>query len=390
MKTTENWIELEQAHAFEVYPKRELVITRGEGATLWDDKGNAYIDCTAGIGVANVGHANPKVVQAMHEQAKKLITCPGIFYNDIRASLMARLVAAAPTNLTRAFLCNSGTEATEAAIKFARLSTGKSGFISAMRGFHGRSMGALSATFKYRDEFEPMLPGHKFVPYNNLEKLRGAIDTDTAAIIIELVQGEGGVRPANPDYLQGVRELCDQYEILLIADEIQTGFGRTGEMFASQTFDIQPDIMTLAKSIAGGLPMGATLCSDRISSAMGKHGSTFGGNPLACAAAIATIDYLEQNDLALRAAELGSQFAERFNASKPKNVREIRQIGLMIGIELRVKAQPYLLKLIEAGVLALPAGPTVIRLLPPLVITPEKLMEVCDILITMLDQDLST
>ncbi len=382
-----NWIEIEQKYAFEVYPKRDLVITRGSGATLWDCRGREYIDCTAGIGVANVGHANPRVVQAMVDQAKNLITCPGIFYNDTRAALMQKLVTVAPDNLTRVFLCNSGTEAIEAAIKFARLSTGKNGFISAMRGFHGRSMGALSATFKYRDEFEPLLPGHKFVPYNNLEKLNAAIEPDTAGIILELVQGEGGVRPATREYLQAVRALCDQHGILLIADEIQTGFGRTGQMFASQLFGIQPDIMTLAKSIAGGLPMGATLCSDRIISAAGKYGSTFGGNPLACAAAIATIDYLVENDLPARAAELGAQFADRFNASKPAIVREVRQIGLMIGIELRAKSRPYLEKLIDAGVLALPAGATVIRLLPPLVIEQEKWLRVCDILINLLSEN---
>lgn len=383
-----NWIELEQTFAFEVFPKRDLVITKGKGARLWDDQGNEFIDCTAGIGVANVGHANPDVVDAIHSQAQKLITCPGIFYNDTRARLMQKLVQIAPRNLTRAFLCNSGTEAMEAAIKFARLTSGKNGFISAMRGFHGRSMGALSATFKYREEFEPLIPGHSFIPYGNLEKLEAAITPDTGAVILELVQGEGGVRPAHPDYLEGVRNLCDQHNILLIADEVQTGFGRTGKMFACQTYGIEPDIMTLAKGIAGGVPMGATLCSDRITSAAGKHGSTFGGNPLACAAAEATIDYLVKHSLADRAAALGSEFVERFNAHTPSVVRELRQLGLMIGIELKVRSRPYLEKLMERGVLALPAGPTVIRLLPPLVISEEKLFEACDILVDVLNQGL--
>ncbi|MGI9317643.1 MAG: aspartate aminotransferase family protein [bacterium] len=385
-----NWIELEQQFAFEVFPKRELVITKGQGACLWDDQGNEFIDCTAGIGVANVGHANPAVVDAIHAQAQRLITCPGIFYNDTRARLMQKLVEIAPPNLTRVFLCNSGTEAMEAALKFARLTTGKTGFISAMRGFHGRSMGALSATFKYRDEFEPLIPGHAFVPYGNMEKLEAAITPDTAAVILELVQGEGGVRPAKSDYLKRVRKLCDQHNVLLIADEVQTGFGRTGNMFACQTFEIEPDIMTLAKGIAGGVPMGATLCSETIASAAGKHGSTFGGNPLACAAAEATIDYLVAHNLAARAAELGSSFAERFNSRSPAVVRELRQVGLMIGIELKVRSRPYLEKLMQLGVLALPAGPTVIRLLPPLVITEEKLFEACDILIDVLNQDLSS
>ena len=384
-----NWIELEQEYAFEVFPKRNLVITRGQGASLWDDQGNEFIDCTAGIGVANVGHANPDVVEAIHAQAQKLITCPGIFYNDARARLMQKLVQIAPANLTRAFLCNSGTEAMEAALKFARLTTGKNGFISAMRGFHGRSMGALSATFKYRDEFEPLIPGHSFVAFGNLQKLEAAITPDTAAVILELVQGEGGVRPAPPEYLKGVSELCERHDLLLIVDEVQTGFGRTGKMFACQTYQIEPDIMTLAKGIAGGVPMGATLCSDRIVSAAGKHGSTFGGNPLACAAAEATIDYLVEHELAARATSLGSAFADRFMSDPPSNVRDVRQLGLMIGIELKTRARPYLELLMGRGVLALPAGPTVIRLLPPLVISEEKLFEACDILVDVLNRDLT-
>jgi len=380
-------IDKEQNFAFEVYPKRDLVITRGSGATLWDDKGNSYIDCTAGIGVANVGHANPAVVSAIRDQAEKLITCPGIFYNDTRANLMQKLIGIAPDNMRKAFLSNSGTEAMEAAIKFARLTSGKNGFISAMRGFHGRSMGALSATFKYRNEFEPLIPGHAFVPYNNLEKLTAAITPDTGAIILELVQGEGGVRPADHEYVHAVRKLCDDQDILFITDEIQTGFGRTGQMFACQTYGVSPDIMTLAKGIAGGMPMGATLCAENIVSAAGKHGSTFGGNPLACAAAIATIDCLVDLELPDRAAKLGMQFAERFKANQPDIVRDVRQLGLMIGIELKTKSRPYLEMLMQRGVLALPAGPTVIRLLPPLVIEEDQWRKACDTLIEVLSEE---
>ncbi len=382
--------DTEQRYAFEVYPKRDITIVRGEGATLWDDTGRAYIDCTAGIGVANVGHCNPAVSAAIAEQANTLITCPGIFYNDVRARAMEKLVSVAPDNLGRAFLCNSGTEAMEAAIKFARLTTGRNGFVSAMRGFHGRSLGALSATFKYREEFEPLIPGHGFVPFNNLDKLSAAIGDDTAAVILEPVQGEGGVRPADPDYLAGARKLCDERGALLILDEIQTGFGRTGRMFASQVYDVAPDIMTLAKGIAGGVPMGATLVSDRIASAAGKHGSTFGGNPLACSAAIACIDEIVSRDLPARAQALGAAFAERFRARQPGVVRELRQLGLMIGIELKAKSRPYLEALMAEGVLALPAGPTVIRLLPPLVIGEEELFTACDTLIDVLERETNT
>lgn len=379
--------DTEIQYGFEVYPKRDLVIVRGEGATLWDDRGRAYIDCTAGIGVANVGHSNPEVVAAVERQARELITCPGIFYNDVRARAMEKLAGVAPDGLTRAFLSNSGTEAMEAAIKFARLTTGRSGFVSAMRGFHGRTLGALSATFRYRDEFEPLIPGHRFVPFNNPAKLEAAVDDSIAGVILEPVQGEGGVRPADPDYLKAARALCDDRGALLILDEIQTGFGRTGSMFACQAHGVVPDIMTVAKGIAGGVPMGATLVSERITSAAGKHGSTFGGNPLACAAAIASIDYIMEHDLPGRAARLGSMFADRFRHRMPATVRECRQLGLMIGIELKTKGRPYLEALMRAGVLALPAGPTVIRLLPPLVIGEEDLMTACDTLIDVLGQD---
>ena len=379
--------DTEIQYGFEVYPKRDLVIVRGEGATLWDDRGRAYIDCTAGIGVANVGHSNPEVVDAVERQARELITCPGIFYNDVRARAMEKLAGVAPDGLTRAFLSNSGTEAMEAAIKFARLTTGRNGFVSAMRGFHGRTLGALSATYRYRDEFEPLIPGHRFVPFNNPAKLEAAVDDGIASVILEPVQGEGGVRPADPDYLKAARALCDDRGALLILDEIQTGFGRTGSMFACQAHGVAPDIMTVAKGIAGGVPMGATLVSERITSAAGKHGSTFGGNPLACAAAIASIDYIMEHDLPGRAARLGSMFADRFRHRMPGTVREFRQLGLMIGIELKTRAKPYLEALMRAGVLALPAGPTVIRLLPPLVIGEEDLMTACDSLIDVLGQD---
>ncbi|MCB1740588.1 MAG: aspartate aminotransferase family protein, partial [Gammaproteobacteria bacterium] len=272
---------IEQAHSLPLYPKRGLTIVRGEGASLFDDQGREYIDCTAGVGVANLGHAHPALVDAITRQANTLITCPSIFDNDTRARMLDKLVELAPAGLDRAFLCNSGAEANEAAIKFARHSTGKTGFVSAMRGFHGRTMGALSATHKYRDAFEPLLPGFGFAPFNNLEKLAAAISADTGAVVMELVQGEGGVRPAKAEFVQGVRQLCDDRGLLLIVDEVQTGFGRTGRMFACEHFGLEPDILCLAKSIGGGVPMGAVLVNDKIRAEVGLHGTTFGGNPLA-------------------------------------------------------------------------------------------------------------
>jgi acetylornithine/LysW-gamma-L-lysine aminotransferase len=317
------------------------------------------------------------VAQAVARQAATLLTCPGIFYNDVRARLMETLVTLSPARLTRAFLCNSGTEASEAAIKFARHATGRHGFVCAMRGFHGRTMGALSATHKYREEYEPLLPGFSFVPFNNLEKLAAAVTEATAGVVIEVVQGEGGVRPATHEYLQGVRRLCDERGVLLIVDEVQTGFCRTGRMFASDHFGLEPDIMCLAKAMGGGVPVGAVLLADSVPPEVGMHGSTFGGNPLACAASLAAIQAMQDEDMAGRAQRAGQRFRDGFDTGLDR-VRELRQLGLMIGIELKEKARPHLLALMEQGVLALPAGPTVIRLLPPLVISDEQVDSVLE------------
>ena len=373
-----NGRDLEERYALPVYPRRGVTIVRGEGALLWDDQGSEYLDCAAGVGVASIGHANPAVAAALAHQAESLITCPGIFFNDTRGRLMKKLVEVTPPSLERVFLCNSGTESTEAAIKFARKTTGRNGLVTAMRGFHGRTLGALSATFKYRDAFEPLLPNCSFVPLNNIDKLDAAIDDNTAAIILEPVQGEGGVRPANADYLAGARQLCDERGALLIIDEVQTGFCRTGAFFDCQHHDLSPDILCLAKGIAGGIPMGAVVCSEGIDPGLGTHGSTFGGNPLACAAALAAIEFMQTQKLAEQARVKGEYFSSQFNAHLPERVRDARQIGLMIGIELKEKATPYLQALLNQGILALPAGPTVIRLLPPLVITQEQLDTVID------------
>lgn len=379
-----SYADIEQRFAFEVYPKRDVTLVRGQGATVWDDAGRSYIDCTAGVGVASVGHGNPRVAQAIAEQAATMTTCAGIFYNDVRARFLEKLVGIAPDGLNRAFLCNSGTESMEAAIKFARHASGKSEFVCAMRGFHGRTMGALSATFKYRDQYEPLLSGFSFVPFNNIEKLRNAVSETTAAVILEPVQGEGGVRPADPNYMGAVQALCTETGALLVVDEIQTGLCRTGSMFASDRYGLRPDILCLAKALGGGVPMGAVLTSDRITPAVGMHGSTFGGNPLACAAALATIEFMEENNLCSHARDVGDWFAEQFRSKQPARVRELRQTGLMIGIELKEKATPFLMALMEEGVLALSAGPTVIRLLPPLTISKDELGVVLEKLLRVL------
>jgi len=377
---------LEKQYEFDVYPKRDLVLVRGRNARVWDDQGREYIDCVAGHGVANVGHCNEKVVAAIEKQARQLISCSGIFYNDARALILQKLVSIAPRSLKRAFLCNSGSESIEAAIKFARFTTKRKDFICAMRGFHGRTMGAMSATFnpEYRKDFEPIVHGFHYVPFNHFGKLKETVNDDTAGVIMEIVQGEGGVNIGNGEYFADVRKLCDERGILLIIDEVQTGFCRTGKMFACNHFDLEPDIMCLAKAIAGGLPMGAVLCSDKVQIPFGKHGSTFGGNPLACAAAIAAIDYMLENRLDEQAKDKGDYFVGKLKEHEFANVREVRNLGLMIGIELKEKSTPYILKLIEKGVLAMPAGATVLRLLPPLTIGKEELDFVVEKLVEVL------
>ncbi len=374
---------LENQHTSGVYAKRELTIVRGEGATLYDEDGNAYIDCVGGQGAANLGHAHPKVVAAINEQAGKIISVPEMFYNDTRAALLEKLTSLAPEGMDRAFLSNSGTEAVEAAFKFARFSAKRTEIIATMRGFHGRSMGALSATWnkKYRAPFQPLIPGIKHVPYNKLEKLEEAIDENTAAVILEAVQGEGGVHPGDAEYLIGAQKLCNERGALLIMDEIQTGFGRTGKMFAIDHYDLKPDIMTVAKSMAGGFPMGATLLGENVAELdKGIHGSTFGGNPLAAAASLAALNALEEEKLPERAAELGEYLLGELKKIESPLIRGVRGMGLMIGIDIKKKVAPYLRALTERGILALPAGMTVLRLLPPLVIEKEQLDEVVSVL----------
>jgi LysW-gamma-L-lysine/LysW-L-ornithine aminotransferase len=364
--------KIEDQFSVGVYQKRGLVLVRGQGAHVWDEAGREYIDCIAGIGVANVGHCHPAVVAAIQEQASRLITCNELFYNDARARCLERLGRITPKGIDRFFLCNSGTEAVEGAIKFARMATGRKRVVAAMRGFHGKTLGSLSATWerKFREPFAPLVPDFAHVPYNSIPDFEQAIDEQTAAVILEAVQGEGGVRPAAPDFLPAVRAACDAKGALLILDEIQTGFGRTGRMFACEHYQVLPDILTMAKGIAGGVPMGAIGIDRRVGEIEKQsHTSTFGGNPLACAAAAAAIDALVAQDLPRQAAETGAYFFQRVREIASPRIREIRGLGLMLGIELKEKAGPFAQALMREGVLALLAGATVLRFLPPLVIT---------------------
>ena len=359
-----------------VYQKRNLVIVRGQGAHVWDDAGREYIDCVAGVGVANVGHCNPAVVKAIQEQASRLITCNELFYNDARAQCLERLNQITPKGIDRFFLCNSGTEAVEGAIKFARMATGRKRVVAAMRGYHGKTLGSLSATWekKYRDPFAPLVPDFVHVAYNNGADFEKAIDDQTAAVILEPVQGEGGVRPATGEFFQAVRKACDERGALFIIDEIQTGFGRTGRMFACEHLGVLPDILTMAKGIAGGVPMGAIGIDRRVGDIEKQsHTSTFGGNPLACAAATAAIDFLVEHDLPKEAAEKGQYFLQGLWSITDSRIREIRSLGLMIGIELKQKAGPIAQAMLAEGILVLLAGTTVLRFLPPLVITRQEI-----------------
>ena len=388
MIPTAEIIALEDRYGSGLESKQPLVLVRGEGARVWDTEGREYIDCSNGPAVSSVGHANPAVAEAIAEQAKKLLVCSNGYYNDKRAELLSTLMRIAPEGMERAFLCNSGTEAVEAALKFARAATGRTQVIAAMRSFHGRTMGALSATWRkeYRQPFEPLVPGFAFVPYNRLERMEQAVDEETAAVILEVVQGEGGVVPAAPGYLEGVQALCQERGALLILDEVQTGFGRTGRMFACEHHAVQPDLMCLAKAMAGGIPMGAVLIGQRIGPLPKKiHGTTFGGNPLACAAASAAIHFIESENLPQRAAELGLRLADGLKAIPSPLVREVRGLGLMVAIELKTKSGPYLAALAERGVLALSAGTNAMRFLPPLVITEQEVDRVVQQTATVLE-----
>jgi predicted acetylornithine/succinylornithine family transaminase/N-acetyl-ornithine/N-acetyl-lysine deacetylase len=390
MTTTTATIDLENSYTSGVYSKRPVAIVRGSGALVWDVEGREYIDCMAGHGVANIGHGRSEIAAALAAQAQRLITCSEVLYNDVRARLLERLAQLTPQGLDHIFLCNSGTEAIEGALKFARLATGRTGIVATLRGFHGRSMGALSATWEphYREPFAPLVPGFTHIRYNNLAAAEAAINETTAAVLVELVQGEGGVHVATAEYVAGLAALCRERGALLIVDEVQTGFGRTGSLFACNHYDLQPDILCLAKALAGGVPMGAICLGPRVMESgritKGVHGTTFGGNPLACAAALTTLDIIEEEALPERAARLGAYALERLRALRSPLIREVRGRGLLLGIELSRRAQPYLEALVERGVLALPAGPNVLRLLPPLVITEEQLDRVLDIVAEML------
>ena len=381
-----DWLDLENRYDSGVYNKHAIVTARGEGAVVWDTEGRAYIDCVAGYGVANVGHSNPDVVRAVQQQAATLMVMPQTLPNDKRAEFLAELVSVLPEGLNRVFLCNSGTEAVEAAKKFAITgSGGRSKFVAFKRGFSGRTLGALALTWepKYRAPFGEAVDDKNvtFVTYGNIEELRAAVTEETAAVLLEPVQGEGGVRPADMEFVRAAREVTKEKGALLILDEIQTGFCRTGKMFALEHFGVVPDGITLAKAMAGGVPIGAFAMTAEVADKMpkGGHGTTFGGNPLAMAAGVAAIRFMKREKLWEQAADKGAYFMDKLRAIRSPKIREVRGLGLMIGVELKEKSAPYIAALEhDEGVLTLQATPLVVRFLPPLVISYEQIDRVVE------------
>jgi LysW-gamma-L-lysine/LysW-L-ornithine aminotransferase len=356
---------------FGVSGQRSLEIVRAEGATLWDDTGRRYVDLGATHGAGSLGAAHPAVAAAVAEQARTLLFLGSGYRTPVRTAFLEKLLGLLPRSFGRVFLSNSGTEAVEAALKIARSATGRPKVVAAMRGFHGRTFGALSATWRreLREPFEPLVPGFAHVPFNDVAALDAAVDEATALILLEPVQGEGGVHVATPEFLRAARAAADRAGALLAFDEVQTGIARTGRMFAFEHFATVPDLLVLAKSLAGGVPIGATVTSPAVEDRFrGTHHSTFGGNPLACAAGIAALDAVDRERLVDRAARLGALARAKLADLPAERVREVRGLGLLIGIELREKVAPYLAALEARGYLAIPAGATVLRLIPPLVI----------------------
>ena len=388
-----NTMEAEELHGPQTYQKFPVVIVRGSGAEVWDDKENPYVDCMGGYGVAIVGHCNPEVVAAVKSQAERLITCHSSLYNDARATFLEKLTSCTPKGLDAAFLSNSGAEANEVAIKLAKKFTGKKGLIAMKGGFHGKTAGALSATWskKYKDPFEPLLPFFKHVEFGNLGELEAAIDADTAGVMLEPIQGEGGIILPPPDYLKSVRELCDRRGVLMIADEVQTGLGRTGKLWAIENWGVVPDVLVSAKGLAGGVPIGATIARREVLHSLkkGEQTSTFGGNPLSCAAGTATLDYIIKNDLPGQAVTKGALFLDLLKGvvRSHKTAREARGLGLMLALEMRVDIQNMLLSSIKERVLFTYSGRTVFRLLPPLVITEQQIRRVAEVLDKVLSSE---
>jgi len=376
-----------------LYQRFPVTIERGVGAHVWDVDGKEYIDCMGGYGVALVGHKNQRVNDAIKEQIDKIITVHSSLYNKTREEFLTTLIGLAPKGLTQVHLNNSGAEAIEAAMKFARKFTGKKGMVAMKGSYHGKSFGALSLTFnpKYRKAFAPLVEKVSFASFGDMESLRSVVDDDTAFVILEPIQGESGIIVAPEGFLQEVRKFCDEKGIVLIFDEIQAGLGRTGRLWACDHWNTTPDILCLAKGIAGGVPMGATLVRPDILASInkGEHSSTFGGNPISCAAGIAALKAITEDGLIENSEKMGEKFREGLEELKEKHtmIREIRGKGLMIGIEMKFEVRDILMALIKKGVLMLYSGRNILRILPPLVISEEDVTKVLHALDSILTEE---
>ena len=393
----EEIMALDHEYVMGTYARQPVVFVRGEGARLWDSEGREYLDFLSGIAVVGVGHCHPKVAGAIADQAHRLMHVSNLFHNPLQAKLAERLCALA--GMEKVFFCNSGTEANEAALKIARKWGKKQRgeecyeIITFTGSFHGRTMGAVSATAqpKYQAPFAPLVPGFIYAPLNDLATLDELITEKTCAVMIEPLQGESGINPATPDFLAGVRALCDEAEVLLILDEIQCGMGRTGHFLASQGVGVQGDIVTMAKGIADGFPMGACLARGSAATTLvpGDHGSTFAGQPLACAASLATLDVMEEERLMERAAEVGGYFKSRLQELQkalPDRIKEVRGRGLMVGLQLSTPDAKAVQKyLMEAGIVINATSDSVLRFVPPLIVTPAD----CDRVVATIEQALN-
>jgi len=401
----EEVFENEKRYLMQTYKRGRIVLKSGKGAIVTDLSGNEYIDCVGGIAVNAVGHCHPAVVNAMKEQAEKLIHVSNLYYSEPQVKLAEKLIEISSSSscgdrgMAKVFFCNSGTESIEAALKLACKVTGKHNFIATEGSFHGRTLGSLSLTAgkKFRTAFEALLLKNvKFIRYNDARAIKTAIDSDTSAVILEPIQGEAGVIVPSDGYLEEVREICTRKGVLLILDEIQTGFGRTGLWFGKDHDRVEPDIMTVAKAMGAGFPIGAVLAKDGLEFEIGEHGTTFGGSPLACATALASINVIEEEKLVERAREHGKYFMNGLNnlytgenrlklstgsGSGSGNIKEIRGKGLMIAIELTNPSSEIIAKkAIDLGVLINCTSETVIRLVPPLVISKKEIDEVIAVL----------
>lgn len=372
-------MKMEAESIIQTYARQPILLVRGSGARVWDAEGREYLDFVAGVAVNSVGHCHPAVVEAIREQAGTLIHTSNIYYTENQVLLANELKML--TGMDKAFFCNSGAESVEAAFKLARRVTGRSELVAAVNSFHGRTLGSLGATYKpvYREPFAPLNEA-RFVPYDDDEALKDAVTKDTSAVVLEPVQGEGGVNVPRPGYLRAARQICDDYEALLILDEVQTGFGRTGRWFGKEHSGVMPDIMTLAKAAAGGLPLGVMMAAESVSGGFqkGDHGSTFGGGPLICAASLAAIGAIEREDLVKRSDEMGRYL--RTELRKNLEVKEVRGLGLMVGVELEEDCAPIVNEAREKGVLLNCTSEHVLRMVPPLVVGREEIDHVVRVL----------